>query len=81
MWYKTVKHEKGKYQNEEGERFMLCECHGASAPNGKKNAALGLTEFKNREECLKTWKLIEYKEQKKNEVQDNEPKQDNQEGQ
>lgn len=71
MWYKTVEHEKGKYQDKEGKRFMICQCHGASGPNGKKNAELGLTEFKNLEECLKTWKLIEYKE----------PKQDNQEEQ
>lgn len=74
MWYKTIKHEKGKYQNEEGERFMLCECHGASAPNGKKNADLGLTEFKNREECLKTWKLTPYVEPKKEKLKTEEPK-------
>lgn len=63
MWYKTIKHEKGKYKDKEGKRFMICQCHGASGPHGKKNAELGLTEFKDLEECLKAWELTEVKEE------------------
>lgn len=67
MWYKKIEHKKGKYQDKDGKRYGIVECKQAIAPDGKKNKELGLTEFKNLDECLKTWKLELYKEPVKEE--------------
>ena len=57
MWYKTVENENGKYQNAEGKKFILVQCHRAMDKDGRKNKELGLTEFPTLEDCLKEWGL------------------------
>ena len=75
MWYKKIENKKGRYVDAKEVRYMVVECYKAQAPNGKKNADLGLTEFKNMEECLKAWELKLYVEPKKEEdVKVEEPK-------
>lgn len=65
MWFKKVEDIKGKYQDKEEKRFRLLQCHQAHGPNGKREKDLGLTEFKDIEECLKAWELTEVKEEEK----------------
>lgn len=67
MWYKKIENKKGRYVDAKEVRYMIVECHKVQAPKGKKNAELGLTEFKNIEECLKAWDLKLYIEPKKEE--------------
>lgn len=67
MWYKKVEHKNGKYADKDGKRYGIVECKQAISPKGKKNAELGLTEYKNMEECLKSWELELYIEPKKEE--------------
>lgn len=73
MWYKKVKNEKGRYVDEKNERYMIVGCFRAQSPDGKKNAELGLIQFKNLEDCLEAFKLIPYIEPK-TEVKEEEKK-------
>lgn len=57
MWYKKIEDENGEYQDEEGVIYMVTECYRVIAPDGRKNAELGYTEFENMNECLSTWGL------------------------
>lgn len=57
MWYKKEKNENGEYQDKDGVRYSLTECYRVIAPDGKRNAELGYTEFENIDECLTTWQL------------------------
>lgn len=63
MWFKKIEDIKGKYQDKEEKRFGLLKCQQAHGPNGKREKDLGLTEFKDIEECLKAWELTEVKEE------------------
>lgn len=57
MWYNKIENENGQYQDENGNRYDVSECYRVIAPDGKRNAELGYTEFENMEECVTTWKL------------------------
>lgn len=61
MWYNKELDENGEFQDKEGNRYMVTECHRIIAPDGRMNDELGYTEFSNMEECLKAWELIELK--------------------
>lgn len=63
MWFKKIEDIKGKYQDKDANRFKIFQCQQAHGPNGKREKDLGLTEFKDIEECLKAWELIEVKEE------------------
>lgn len=67
MWYKKVKNEKGRYVDANKERYMIIGCFRAQSPDGKRETELGLTMFKDLEQCLKAWKLTPYVEPKKEE--------------
>lgn len=57
MWYNKIEDKNGFYQDENGTRYMITECHRVMAPDGRKNAELGYTEFESMEECLTAWEL------------------------
>lgn len=57
MWYYKEKDENGEFEDIDGVRYSLTECHRVTAPDGKSNAELGYTEFENMDECLTTWEL------------------------
>lgn len=57
MWYYKEQNEDGNYQDKDGVRYLLTECYRVIAPDGRRNAELGYTEFDNMEECLNTWGL------------------------
>lgn len=59
MWYNKEENEYGEFQDKEGKRYIVVECHRVIAPDGRRNAELGYTEFENMQECLKVWELIE----------------------
>ena len=59
MWYFKEENENGDFQDKDGKIYSLTECHRVIAPDGRRNAELGYTEFKNMQECLKAWELIE----------------------
>lgn len=59
MWYFKEQNEDGDFQDKDGIRYSLTECHRIIAPDGRRNAELGYTEFENMQECLKVWELIE----------------------
>lgn len=59
MWYKKFEYENGNYQDENGTRYMVTECYRVIAPDGRRNAELGYTEFNSMEECLSAWGLSE----------------------
>jgi hypothetical protein len=61
MWYNKELDEHGEFQDKEGKRYMVTECHRIMSPDGRMNDELGYTEFSNMEECLKEWELIELK--------------------
>lgn len=63
MWFKKIEDIKGKYQDKDGNRFKIFQCHQAHGPNGKREKDLGLTEFETIEDCLKAWELTEVKEE------------------
>lgn len=63
MWFKKIEDIKGKYQDKDEKRFKIFQCQQAHGPNGKREKDLGLTEFKDIEECLKAWELTEVKEE------------------
>ena len=57
MWYFKEKDEQGEFQDKDGVNYMVTECYRVIAPDGRKNAELGYTEFENMDECLKAWDL------------------------
>lgn len=57
MWYYKEKDENGQFEDKDGVRYSLTECYRVIAPDGRKNAELGYTEFENMKECLTTWQL------------------------
>ena len=63
MWFKKIENEKGEYQDKEKKTYCIMHCVRAFGPNGKREKDLGLTEFKDIEECLKAWELTEVKEE------------------
>lgn len=62
MWYNKIEDENGFHQDENGTRYMVTECHRVIAPDGRRNAELGYTEFNNMEECLSAWDLSQVPE-------------------
>lgn len=57
MWYFKEQNENGEFADKEGNTYTVNECYRIIAPDGRKNAELGYTEFNSLEECLKTWEL------------------------
>lgn len=57
MWYFKEQDENGEFQDKDGVIYMVTECYRVIAPDGRKNAELGYTEFENMDECLKAWGL------------------------
>lgn len=57
MWYLKEQTENGEFVDNEGNTYTVNECHRIIAPDGRRNAELGYTEFDNMEECLKAWDL------------------------
>lgn len=57
MWYKKRVDLFGKYQDAEGTRYSISECHRVVAPDGRKNNELGYEEFENLDECVSAWSL------------------------
>ena len=74
MWYKLIKDDEKleniykkhkRYKNLKDEIFVVKECFRIKDSQGRENAALGFTEFKDIEECLKAWELTEVEEEEK----------------
>lgn len=61
MWYKKEQIENGEFVDNEGNTYTVNECYRIIAPDGRKNAELGYSEFETLEDCLKAWQLIETK--------------------
>lgn len=61
MWYYLEQNEEGDFEDAEGKRYFLIECHRVSAPDGRENEELGYTYFESRKEALETWCLKEIK--------------------
>ena len=59
MWYYKQEEEEGIFQDTEGKRYMVIECHRVIAPDGRMNAELGYTEFPDMKTCLEAWELVE----------------------
>ena len=57
MWYKKEQIENGEFVDNEGNAYTVNECYRIIAPDGRRNAELGYTEFENMDECLKAWGL------------------------
>lgn len=65
MWYYKEKNEQGEHVDAQGGRYSLTECYRVIAPDGRRNAELGYTEFSNMAECCKAWGLeaVDYAEE------------------
>lgn len=57
MWYNKEENEHGDFQDKDGKIYLLTECYRVIAPDGRKNAELGYTEFDNMQQCLEAWGL------------------------
>lgn len=57
MWYKKEQIENGEFVDNEGNTYTVNECYRIIAPDGRKNAELGYTEFETLKDCLKAWGL------------------------
>lgn len=57
MWYYKEPYEEGEHIDEQGVRYSVTECYRVIAPDGRRNAELGYTEFENMDECLAAWGL------------------------
>lgn len=57
MWYNKEENINGEFQDKNGVNYMVTECYRVIAPDGRKNAELGYTEFENMNDCLKAWDL------------------------
>ena len=60
---KKIEDEQGEFQDKDNNRYLVIGCSRVIAPDGKKNAELGYTEFETIEDCLKAWELTEVKEE------------------
>lgn len=65
MWYNKEENEHGEFQDKEGKRYIVVECHRIIAPDGRMNAELGYTEFPDMNTCLKAWELVEIEQEQK----------------
>lgn len=57
MWYYKEQNASGDFVDAQGVKYTLVECYRIIAPDGRRNAELGYTEFGSMEECLKIWGL------------------------
>lgn len=57
MWYYKEENENGDFTDAQDIRYSLTECYRVIAPDGRRNAELGYTEFENMDECLAAWGL------------------------
>lgn len=58
MWYFKEVNENGDYKDRNGTVYVVTECYRVIAPDGRRNAELGYTEFENFDKCLEEWGLI-----------------------
>ena len=57
MWYFKEENENGDVRDKDGKIYQLTECYRVIAPDGRKNAELGYTEFDSMQQCLEAWGL------------------------
>ena len=57
MWYLREENEYGDVKDKDGKVYLVTECYRVIAPDGRKNAELGYTEFDSMQQCLEAWGL------------------------